>query len=54
VGEYHPEIANIYLNMGMMYQEAAKDEAALDAYQLYLKQHQYMYGEEHLNTASCL
>ena len=38
VGEFHPEIASIYLNLGMMYQEIEKNEAALDAYTQYLKQ----------------
>ena len=28
VGENHPEIASIYLNLGMMYQEIENDEAA--------------------------
>jgi tetratricopeptide (TPR) repeat protein len=35
-GEYHPEIANIYLNMGMMYQEVDNNEAAIEILQHYV------------------
>lgn len=29
-GEYHPEIANIVMNLGMMYQEVDNNEAAIE------------------------
>lgn len=50
-GEHHPEIANIYLNLGMMYQEVDNQEAAADALTHYVNQNTYMFGENHLQTA---
>lgn len=32
VGEYHPEIASIFLKMGLVYQEVEHYDAALEAY----------------------
>jgi len=32
VGDYHPEIASIYLKMGIIYQEIDNMEASLEAY----------------------
>jgi len=35
-GEYHPEIASIYLNLGLMYQEVDNYEASIEALQHYV------------------
>ena len=32
IGEYHPEIASIYLKLGLVYQEVDNLDAALEAY----------------------
>jgi tetratricopeptide (TPR) repeat protein len=50
-GEYHPEIASLYLNLGMMYQEVENHEAAVDALIQYANQTTYMFGENHIQTA---
>jgi len=50
-GEYHPEIANIYLNLGMMYQEVDNNEAAIEALSQYVQQNVQMFGEKHIQTA---
>lgn len=31
-GENHPEIASIYLNLGLMYQEVEQIQATIDSY----------------------
>ena len=36
-GDYHPEICNIYLNLGLMYQEIHAMHAALEVYQIHLE-----------------
>ena len=36
-GDYHPEIGNIYLNLGLMYQEIQFMQEALDVYMLHLQ-----------------
>ena len=51
-GEYHPEICNIYLNLGLMYQEIQAMQAALDVYQLHLEQTSHIFGDNHIQTAS--
>ena len=51
-GDYHPEIGNIYLNLGLMYQEIQALPEALEVYQLHLQQMQFMFGENHMQTAS--
>ena len=48
MGEYHPEIASIYLKMGLVYQEIDNMGAALEAYVQHLDQTRYMFGEEHI------
>lgn len=50
-GEYHPEIASIYLNLSMMYQEIDKNEAAVDVLIQYASQTHYMFGDAHIQTA---
>ena len=47
-GDYHPEIGNIYLNLGLMYQEIQALPEALEVYQLHLQQMQFMFGENHM------
>ena len=32
IGEYHPEIASVYLKLGLVYQEIDNMDAALEAY----------------------
>jgi len=36
-GDIHPEIASVYLNLGMMYQEVDNTQATLDSYQINLQ-----------------
>jgi protein TIF31 len=50
-GEYHPDIANIYLNLGLMYQEMDNNEAAIEVFQKYVNQNNYMFGKAHIQTA---
>lgn len=51
-GDNHPEIASIYLNLGLMYQEVDHQQATQDSYQVSLQQNINMYGEDNIQTAS--
>lgn len=48
IGEYHPEIATIYLKLGLVYQEVENMEGALEAYIQHADQTRNMFGEEHI------
>ena len=51
-GQNHPEVASIYLNLGLMYQEVEQIEATVDSYQMSLAQNVAMFGEDNVQTAS--
>ncbi len=51
-GEIHPEIASVYLNLGLMYQEIENQQATVDSYTINLQQNISMYGEENIQTGS--
>lgn len=51
-GDSHPEIASIYLNLGLMYQEVEQQQATADAYAINLAQNVQMYGEDNIQTAT--
>ena len=51
-GDYHPEIAAIHLNLGLMYQEVDQAQATLECYNNSLQQNMHMYSEENIQTAS--
>lgn len=51
-GDSHPEIASIYLNLGLMYQEVEQQQATVDAYAINLQQNIQMYGEDNIQTAT--
>ena len=36
-GDSHPEIASIYLNLGLMYQELEDQQATIDSYSINLQ-----------------
>lgn len=36
-GDNHPEIASVYLNLGLMYQEVENNQATIDSYSLNLQ-----------------
>ena len=36
-GDFHPEVGNIYLNLGLMYQEIQALKESLEVYQLHLE-----------------
>ena len=48
IGEYHPEIAGIYMKMGLMYQEVEDMDSALNSYTEHLEQTKQMFGAEHI------
>ena len=48
IGEYHPEIAGIYMKMGMVYSEMEQLDAALEAYTQHVDQIKNMLGDEHV------
>ncbi len=52
VGEYHPEIAAIYLKLGLVYQEVDQMDAALEASMQHLEQTKFMFGEDNIQTDS--
>ena len=45
-GEGHPDVANIYLNLGLMYQDFEKYQPAIDCFQESLKKTLELYGEK--------
>ena len=47
-GDVHPEIASIYLNLGMMFQETENHEAAVSSYISNLNQNVSLLGEENI------
>jgi hypothetical protein len=49
-GDYHPEIASVYLNLGLMYQEIENHQATIDSYTINLQQNVQMFGEDNLQT----
>jgi len=51
-GQNHPEVASIYLNLGLMYQEVEQISATVDSYQMSLSQNVSMFGEDNVQTAS--
>lgn len=48
IGEYHPEIASLYLKLGLVYQEVENLDATLEAYNQHLDQTHTMFGELHI------
>ena len=48
MGEYHPEIAAIYLKMGVLYVEVEDMDSSLVAYTKHLEQTTQMFGEENI------
>jgi tetratricopeptide (TPR) repeat protein len=52
-GENHPDIASIYLNLGLMYQDIDNCQPAIDCYMESLYRNIALFGEKHLQTASC-
>lgn len=49
-GDNHPEIASVYLNLGLMYQEIENHQATIDSYTINLQQNVQMFGEDNLQT----
>jgi len=52
-GANHPDISSLYLNLGLMYQDIENYQAALDCYLESLYRNIALFGEEHLQVASC-
>jgi tetratricopeptide (TPR) repeat protein len=50
-GDYHPEIAQIYANLGLMYEEVDNHSASIDANQTSLQQLLMIYGEDSIQVA---
>jgi hypothetical protein len=36
-GDTHPELASVYLNLGLMYQEVEQQQATIDSYTINLQ-----------------
>jgi len=51
-GDTHPELASVYLNLGLMYQEVEQQQATIDCYTINLQQNLSMYGDDNLQTAT--
>lgn len=49
-GDNHPEIASVYLNLGLMYQEIENHQATIDSYTINLQQNVQMFGDDNLQT----
>ncbi len=52
-GENHPDISSIYLNLGLMYQDYENFQAAIDCFSESLYRNIQLFGEKHLQVASC-
>jgi tetratricopeptide (TPR) repeat protein len=52
-GYNHPDISNIYMNLGMMYQDADMLEDSIQCYKETLTRKILLFGESHLQVASC-
>jgi protein TIF31 len=52
-GDNHPDISAIYLNLGLMYQDVENFHAAIDCYMDSLYRNIALYGDEHMQVASC-
>lgn len=52
-GDNHPDISSIYLNMGLMYQDADMMDRAISAFKESLFRNMALYGECHLQVNTC-
>jgi tetratricopeptide (TPR) repeat protein len=52
-GENHPDIAALYLNLGLMYQDFEHFQAAIDCFLESLYRNIALFGETHLQVVSC-
>ena len=52
-GDNHPDISAIYLNLGLMYQDVDNYNAAIDCYMDSLYRNIALYGDQHIQVASC-
>ena len=52
-GSNHPDLSSIYLNLGMMYQDVENFHAAIDCYMESLWRNIALYGDDHIQVASC-
>lgn len=52
-GENHPDIAALYLNLGLMYQDFEHYQAAIDCFLESLYRNIALFGEKHLQVVSC-
>jgi tetratricopeptide (TPR) repeat protein len=52
-GENHPDIAALYLNLGLMYQDFEHFQAAIDCFLESLYRNLQIFGERHLQVVSC-
>jgi len=52
-GENHPDIAALYLNLGLMYQDFEHFQAAIDCFLESLYRNIALFGESHLQVVSC-
>jgi tetratricopeptide (TPR) repeat protein len=52
-GENHPDIAALYLNLGLMYQDFEHFQAAIDCFLESLYRNLQIFGEKHLQVVSC-
>lgn len=52
-GEDHPDIAALYLNLGLMYQDFEHYQASIDCFMEALYRNIGIFGENHLQVVSC-
>lgn len=52
-GEDHPDIAALYLNLGLMYQDFEHYQASIDCFMEALYRNIGIFGEKHLQVVSC-
>ena len=52
-GDNHPDISSIYLNLGLMYQDFENFQAAIDCFLESLYRNISLFGENHIQVASC-
>ena len=52
VGDNHPDIAAISLNLGLMYQDVENHAASIECFKYSLKKNEAIYGHDHLQVAS--
>jgi protein TIF31 len=53
VGDQHPDISSLYVNLGLMYQDVDNHQAAIDCFFEALYRNIHLFGDKHMNVASC-